>query len=292
MRQGWFKRFGAACRDYFLIFCGISLTALGLVWLLVPNRIAAGGVSGLATIAYGLWHWPVGPVMLAINLPLFLVCLRVLGARFGARTLFGTIMLSLMVEFWQMFITKPLTTNLLLAALYGGVITGAGMGLAFRARGTTGGTDLGAQLVHRFAGISVGQALLIIDALVIALAGLAFRSPEAALVAIIAVFVAGKAIDTVMLGVDYAKAAIIISSAAEEIGAALLGELGRGVTGLEGRGLYSGSRKEVLLCVISRSEETKLKEIVHRLDQRAFVILTSAHEVLGEGFKEVSNKMS
>jgi len=111
MRQGWFKRFRAACRDYFLIFCGISLTALGLVWLLVPNRIAAGGVSGLATIAYSLWHWPVGPVMLAINLPLFLVCLRVLGARFGARTLFGTIMLSLMVEFWQMFITKPLTTN-------------------------------------------------------------------------------------------------------------------------------------------------------------------------------------
>ncbi|MGE5527628.1 MAG: YitT family protein [Patescibacteria group bacterium] len=283
-------RIKAALRDYGLIFLGVSLTALGLVWLLIPNRIAAGGASGLATIVYYVCHWPVGPVMFAINLPLFLACLRVFGARFGARTLFGTAVLSLMVEAWQFVLKGPLTHNLLLAALYGGVLTGAGMGLVFRANGTTGGTDLGAQLLHKLTGITVGQALLIIDAAVIALAGVVFRSPEAALVAIITVFVASKAIDTVLLGVDYAKAAVIISDAAPAIGAALLHELQRGVTGLDGRGLFSGLYKEVLLCVISRSEEARLKEIVHRLDARAFVIITGVHEVLGEGFKEGLNR--
>lgn len=279
--HGW----RASLRDYVLITAGVSLTALGLVWLLIPNRIAAGGVSGLATIVHYLWRLPVGPVMLAVNLPLFLVCLRVFGHRFGARTLYGTAILSLMVEVWRSLIHRPLTENPLLAALYGGVLTGAGMGLAFKARGTTGGTDLGAQLLHRWTGISVGQALLTIDGAVIALAGVAFRSPEAALVAIITVFVASKAIDAVLVGVDYAKAAIIVSGQAREIGHALLHELQRGVTGLEGRGLYSGAKREVLLCVISRSEETKLREIVNRIDPRAFVILTGVHEVLGEGFR-------
>lgn len=285
--DGW----RSALRDYLIITAGVSLTALGLVWLLIPNRIAAGGVSGLATVIYHVWRLPVGPVMLAINLPLFLACLRFFGPRFGVRTLYGTAVLSLMVEAWSAVIHRPLTSNALLAALYGGVLTGAGMGLAFRAKGTTGGTDLSAQLLHRFTGISVGQALLMIDAAVIALAGVVFESPEAALVAIITVFVGGKAVDTVLVGVDYAKAAIVISDRSEEIGQALLRDLERGVTGLEGRGLYSGIRREVLLCVISRSEETRLREIVHRIDPRAFVILTGVHEVLGEGFREQSTKI-
>lgn len=285
------NRIKSALFDYFLILAGVSLTALGLVWLLIPNRIAAGGVSGIATVTYYLWGWPVGLVMFALNLPLFLACLRAFGPRFGVRTLFGAAFLSLMVELWQRIIPGPLTTNMLLAAFYGGVITGAGMGLTFRAKGTTGGTDLAAQLFHRYAGIPVGQALLILDGLVITIAGVAFRSPEAALVAIITVFISSRAVDAVLLGIDYAKAAVIISDRAPEIGEALLNELERGVTGLDGRGLYSGRRREILLCVISRSEETKLKEIVHRIDGRAFVIMAGVNEVLGEGFKEDRGKI-
>ncbi len=291
MKGTRFARWGAIVEDYLIILFGVTLTALGLVWLLIPNKIAAGGVSGLATIIYYLWRLPVGPIMLAFNLPLFLGCLRAFGMRFGLRTLFGTVFLSLMVEVWQLLLKEPLTQNPLLAALYGGVLTGAGMGLTFRAKGTTGGTDLGAQLVHKYTGIPVGQSLLAIDALVIALAGVVFHSAEASLVAIITVFVTSKAIDTVLVGVDYAKAALIISEIAPRIGQALLEELQRGVTGLDGRGLYSGARKEILLCVISRTEEAKLKEIVHRLDPRAFVILTGVHEVLGEGFKETYRKI-
>ena len=281
----------AVLRDYLLILAGVALTALGLVWFLIPNKIAAGGVSGLATIAYYLWGLPVGLTMLALNLPLFLACLREFGMRFGLRTLFGTVFLSVMVVVWTRMIHAPLTSHSFLAALYGGLITGAGMGLAFRAQGTTGGTDLGAQLLHRFTGISLGQSLLVIDGLVIALAGLVFQSAEAVLVAIITVFVSSKAIDTVLVGVDYAKAAFIISDRAEEIGRTILTEMGRGVTGLDGRGLYTGARREILLCVISRSEEAKLKEIVHRLDPRAFVIFASVHEVLGEGFKEYPQRV-
>ncbi|NLG85194.1 MAG: YitT family protein, partial [Firmicutes bacterium] len=276
----------AVIRDYFLILVGVSLTALGLVWFLIPNRIAAGGVSGLATIAFYLWDLPVGLSMLALNLPLFLACVREFGMRFGLRTLFGTVFLSVMVELWTEVLQVPLTEQPFLAALYGGLLTGVGMGLTFRAQGTTGGTDLGAQLLHRLTGISVGQSLLLLDGLVIALAGLVFHSTEAALLAIITVFVSGKAVDAVLVGVDYTKAALIISGEAGAIGRAILTEMGRGVTGLEGRGLYSGLRREVLLCVITRTEEAKLKEIVHRLDPRAFVIFAPVHEVLGEGFKE------
>ena len=273
--------------DYLGILVGVTITALALVWILIPNKIAAGGVSGLATIVYYLWNWPVALTMLALNLPLFLACLWTFGPRFGAKTLFGAAFISIMVEFWSTVIkVTPLTTNPFLASLYGGVLSGIGMGIAFRFRGNTGGTDLAAQLLNRFTGISVGQSLLFFDGAVIVLAGIVFQSTELALFAIITIFVSSKALDAILEGLDYAKAAFIISDHAEEIGQKILTDLQRGATGLFGRGLYSTEKKEVIFCVISRAEEIKLKEIVHTIDRRAFVIITDVHEVLGEGFKE------
>lgn len=273
--------------DYLGIFLGVTITALGLVWLLVPHKIAAGGVSGLAVVLFHLWGWPVGMSMIFLNAPLFLGCVLVFGPRYSAKTLFGTIFISVMVEFWESLVhLTPLTQNPLLAALYGGVISGVGMGLAFRFRGTTGGTDLAAQLVHRYTGLSVGYALMFLDGIVIILAGLVFQSTELALYAIITIFVTSKALDLVLEGLDYAKAAIIISEYAPEIGTKILTDLQRGATSLLGRGLYSGQAKQVILCVISRSEVIKLKELVYALDKNAFVIIADVHEVLGEGFKE------
>lgn len=274
--------------DYFGILIGVILTALAIVWLLIPNKIAAGGVSGLATVFYYLWGWPVSIVMLIINIPLFLSCLWVFGPRYGGKTLFGTAMISLAIEFWQKLIhLEPLTKDPLLAALYGGVISGIGIGIAFRFRGTTGGTDLAARLLHHFTGISIGRSLMFFDGAVIVFAGFVFKSSELALYAIMTIFVCSKVIDTVLEGLDYAKAAFIISSQPEIIGQKILTDLGRGVTGLFGRGLYSTDKKEVLLCVISRAEEIRLKELVKQVDPRAFVIITDVHEVLGEGFKDV-----
>lgn len=273
--------------DYIGILVGVSITSLALVWLLIPNKIAAGGVSGLATVFYYLWHWPVAWLMLMLNIPLFLACLWTFGPRFGAKTLFGTAVISIMVQFWDVVVNlAPLTKDPLLAALYGGVIAGVGMGIAFRFRGTTGGTDLGAQLLNHFWGIPIGQGLLLFDSSVIILAGLVFHSAELALYAIITLFITSKVLDTVLEGFDYAKAAFIISECSEEIGRRILSDLQRGATGLFGRGLYSTQKKEVVLCVISRAEESKLKELVHQIDPRAFIIITNVHEVLGEGFKD------
>ncbi len=273
--------------DYLGVLVGVTITALSLVWLQIPNKIAAGGVSGLGVIAFHLWGWPVALTMISINIPLFLACLWSFGPRFGFKTLFGAALISIMIEFWDSLVNlTPLTKDPLLASLYGGVIAGVGMGIAFRFRGNTGGTDLAAQLFNRISGISVGHSLLIFDGTVIALAGIVFKSTEAALYAIITMFVTSKILDAVLEGLDYAKAAFIISERSTEIGETILKELQRGATGLIGRGLYSTSQKEVILCVISRAEEIRLKEIVRKIDPRAFVIITDVHEVLGEGFKE------
>lgn len=273
--------------DYMMILIGVSLTALSLVWLQIPNKIAAGGVSGLATITYYLWGWPVSWVMLMLNLPLFLACLWTFGSRYGAKSLFGAAFISIMIEFWQTVAKlEPLTTNPFLASIYGGVIAGIGMGLAFRFGGNTGGTDLAAQLLKRFTGISVGTGLLMFDGAVIVLAGVVFHSTELALFAIITLFVTSKTIDGVLEGFGYAKAAFIISDHAEVIAPMILSELGRGATGLTGRGFYSMQKKEVILCVISRAEMAKLKEIVKGVDPRAFIIISDVREVLGEGFQE------
>ncbi|BAS28770.1 YitT family protein [Limnochorda pilosa] len=267
---------------YLWVVVGTVATALALDWFLVPNQIAAGGVSGLATITYHWFGWPVGVVMLAINIPLFLASLRFLGREFGIKTVVGAVSLS----FWTDLLAtrvEPLTHDPLLAAIYGGILAGAGMGLSFRAGGSTGGTDMAARITAHFTAFSTGRALLLADGLVIVAAALAF-SPELALYALLAVFLTGKAIDLVQEGQSYAKAAYIISSRAEEIGRAVLEELERGGTALHGTGLYTGEHREVLLVIVSRSEVAQLKGLVSRTDPRAFLVLHDVHEVLGEGF--------
>lgn len=284
-RKGIGNRLKRSIIDYLGIFLGVNLTALALVWFLIPNKIAAGGVSGLATILYYLWRWPVGVVMLLVNIPLFLACLFVFGPSFGVKTVFGTVLLAVAVEYWGAMV-HPLTIDPLLGSLWGGVLAGAGVGVALRYHGTTGGTDLAAKLLAHFTSLSMGQALLVLDGLVIALAGLAFQSVDLMLYALISIVVSGKIIDGVLDGFNYSKGVYIISDRAERIAQRILTELDRGVTGLRGRGFYSGQEREVLLCVIGRTEEMRLKRLVKEEDPKAFVIITTVHEVLGEGFKE------
>ena len=271
--------------DYAGIFVGVNLTALALVWFLVPNRIAAGGAGGLAIIFYHLWEWPVGLVIFLFNTPLFLVCLRLFGSRYGVKSFFGASLLAVAVEYWER-LTQPLTMDPLLASIYGGVLAGVGIGLAFRYRGTTGGTDLAARLINHFTALSMGRGLMLVDGIIIALAGLAFRTPEIMLYAILSMAVTAKTIDLVLEGLNYSKGAFIISDRSQAIAGKIMKELGRGVTGLSGRGLYSGRGKEILLCIVGRAEEIRLKELVRNEDPGAFVIITDVHEVLGEGFSE------
>lgn len=272
-------------REYLLILIGVLLTAAGLDMFLVPNRIAAGGVSGIATIVYYTAHVPVGITMLAINIPLFFMGIRRLGMSFGVRSLFGTIIISLGVDLMAPFLPVP-TRDPLLASIYGGIVVGIGIGTVFRNRGTTGGTDLAAAIVNNYARVSVGVALFIIDASVIVAAGIAFGSAELALYALLTIFLTARVIDIVQEGFGYAKAALIISQKNREVADAILSRMDRGVTSLQGKGMYTGQGRDVLLSVVTRAEISTLKELVHTIDPDAFVILTDVHEVLGEGFKK------
>lgn len=270
--------------DYAGVLVGSFITALGLNVFLIPNKVAAGGVSGIATVLHYLFGVDVGMTMLVINIPLFLIATKALGTHFGLKTVIGTITLSLFTTATRTI--QPMTHDIFLSTLYGGIVTGIGLGIVFRSRATTGGTDLMARLIHKYIpGFSVGQLLLTIDFIVVATAGILFASAELSLYAIIAIFLSAWVIDLVQEGISYAKAMFIISQKSETIAHNILYQLGRGVTVLEGWGSYTGQKRPVLLAVVSRAEVTRLKQLAYEADPKAFIIVTDVHEVLGEGFK-------
>lgn len=278
---------GRRLRDYAGITLGAILTATALNMFLIPNKIAAGGVSGMATVLHYATGWPVGVIMLSLNIPLLVAGVKVLGASFGIYTLFGAGVLSLAIDLLAPY-TPTLTQDLLLNALYGGILSGIGMGLVFRFGGTTAGTDVLAAILHKLFGVSVGQALLGADFFVIAVAGIIFGSAELSLYALISLYLTSKIIDLVQEGWSTAKAFFVMSDKNPLIAKTILQELGRGVTFLAGKGAYSGAERDILFCVVSTREVTRLKDLVYHSDPKAFVIVTDAHEVLGEGFKEMT----
>jgi uncharacterized membrane-anchored protein YitT (DUF2179 family) len=264
------------------IFIGTAIMAAAYNMFLIPNRLAAGGVSGLGIILFHLYRFPVGLTVLLGNIPLFILSWKYLGWKFVANSVAGTILLPVMLEFFT-FVT-PVTTDLLLASVFGGTGVGLGLGLVFRSRGSTGGTALVAQLIHHFWGLTSGYGLIGADLAIIVAAGFIF-SPEVALFALLSLFVSSKVVDFVQEGFSLSKAALIISNQKrDEITQKIMGELGRGATFLEGYGAYSGEKKGIIFCVVSQSQVTRLKSIVREIDSEAFVIVSNVGEVLGEGF--------
>lgn len=273
--------------DYLGITVGSFLIAIALTVFLVPNRIAAGGVSGLATVIYYITSFPIGMTMLFINIPLFLAGVKIMGSSFGVRTIYGIVSLSIFTDFLQPYMSS-LTDDLLLASIYGGVVTGLGLGIVFRSRGTTGGTDVIASLINYYTGITVGEGILIADGIVVSLAGIFFNL-EVALYAAVTIFITSQTIDLVQEGLNFKKGVLIISSKADQINEMVVKDLNRGITEFEAKGGYTGDKKQVLLCIISRSEVSELKSEIAKIDQDAFVIISNVHEVLGEGFTEIAH---
>jgi uncharacterized membrane-anchored protein YitT (DUF2179 family) len=271
--------------DFMGILVGSVILAVGLNMFMVPNMLAPGGISGLAVVLYYLLKFPVGVTIIILNIPLFIIGYLVLGPRVVIQSLLGTFLFSLAVE-----ITAPLlpaaTDDLLLAAVYGGVVMGVGVGLVFRFRGSTGGTGLLSLILAKVWGISPGQAMFWGDLVVLAMAVFVFGT-EAAMYATLALFVSIKVIDAILEGIGTAKSAIIITCCGSQINEKLLHELGRGVTRLEGQGGYTGEGREVLLCVVARQQTARLKAIIYEADPGAFVIIGNATEVHGEGFKSM-----
>lgn len=273
LRPAWF--------EYLMIAVGTAITATGINGFYAPNQISDGGVAGIGIILLYTLRVPIWLVLLGVNLPLLWLSHRLWGGRVGARTLFGTIMLSVWtgVLRWH-----PFTRDILLATVYGGILSGVGLGLVFRARGTTGGTDVVARFLTHLLPVSMGQAMLAIDFFIIAGFGVVF-SPTLAMYSLIALFISSQAIDLVQEGSGFARAFTIITGEPERLAQAILRELGRGVTRIEGTGVYSGLPRPILLVVVSRSEVTRLKELIYALDPRAFVVVGTVHEVVGEGFR-------
>lgn len=239
------------------IALGATVAGLGLVLFLIPNKIAAGGVSGLATVIYHLTGFPTGLTMLALNAPLFLLAIKEMGISFVLRTFYGAFAYSMAVDLLSL-VLEPFTSDPLLSAVYGGVLVGIGLAIVIRSESSTGGTDLAARLLHRFTRLTIGQSLMIIDAAVIAVAGVAFNL-ELALYGLLSLFITTKIIDGIQEGFSYAKAALIISQHSDIIAQRIIKELDRGATGLAGRGLYTGQSRETIFCVLHRQEISKLK---------------------------------
>lgn len=274
-------------KQYTGILIGVLLVALGLNMFLVPNKIAAGGVSGIATIIYYLFGVPVGTAVLALNVPLYIAGIIRMGYSFVLNSLFGTIALSLAIDLTAPFLPVP-TDNLLLATIYGGVLNGLGLGLVFRFKSTTGGTDMLAAILRSYTGYDIGQLLFMVDGLVVLSAGIVFKSWELAMYALICIFIISKVIDLVQDGFSYAKGFIIITNEPRAVGNEIMKQLDRGATVWNARGMYTGRDRHILLSVVHRSEVTKLKDIIHQADPRAFVITADVHEVIGEGFKQMA----
>ncbi|MDO4765207.1 MAG: YitT family protein [Eubacteriales bacterium] len=276
--------------DYLLIIIGTTLLATGINVYYEGLGIVTGGVTGLSIIIkyYTEGIWPGGIPLsisnLCINIPLFIIAFAIRGKEFGGKSLFATVYLSIALEYTKFL--PQLNHDFFLAAVFGAIFSGIGIGMVFMAEASTGGTDLaGSVLHHFFPSLSMAKWMQSID-IVIILIGLFAFGPEKAMYAIISVYISVQIIDTLLEGLNFSKAAMIISDKNEEISQEIMKQLDRGVTGLKGVGKYTGLDKEVLLCVMSKREILTVKKIVKQVDVNAFMIVTDAREVFGEGFIE------
>ena len=274
-------------RDYALLALGTFLAALSLPLFFLPYDIAPGGISGISTVLSSVLPLSVGLLSFALNVPLFLVGWRTVGWRFAVRSFIAMTLMSLFIDLVPV---SDVSGNVLLAAVFGGVLLGVGLGLVVRAGATTGGTDMAAKMIHsRIGFLPIATILFTIDGLVVAAAGLRFGL-QAALWALIALYVSSMAMDTVIKGFNTAMQFMIISNDSEQIIKRIHRDIDRGCTRLMAEGTYSHKPVGTLLCVVSRTEAPRLKKIVAEVDPDAFVTVCNVHEALGEGFTGIGEQ--
>ena len=270
------------------IIIGSAIMGFGINTFNIPNNLAEGGITGISILIKLLFpSVDQGMVYLLINVPLFLLGWKILGRMSFFYTILGTLSLSLFLSIFDNVLPLPMDDRLL-ASLYGGVLIGVGLGIIFRAGGTTGGVDIIARVLQKYWGISMGRTLFLGDILVIG-ASLIYLNLESAMYTLVLVFIAARVIDFFQEVAYAAKALTIISDHADEIAKQVL-ELGRGVTLFSGKGAFSGEAKKVVYVVVSRNEVMRFKNIVQEIDPHAFLIVNDVHEVLGEGFTLDENK--
>lgn len=272
--------------DYTVITAGALIYAVSVAVFTSPNNIAPGGLTGVGTLLNYLYSVPIGTFILIMNVPLFLLGYKALGRRFIAKSIVGTVVVSLAIDFVAPFVT-PYRGDMMLASIYGGVLNGAGLALIFTRGGSTGGTDIIASVIHKHhPQFSIGYVILFADALVVSVSALVYGSLESALYAAISIFASSKLIDLIINGTsrESGKLMLIVTDKHREIESLLLNKLERGVTSVDAVGVYSGDNKKLLICALRPNQVFKAKSIVKTADCNAFVIITNAGEVSGKGF--------
>ena len=264
---------------------GSAIMAVGVSSFLLPNQLSSGGFSGVATITYYLLKIPMGAMIMALNIPLFLFAGYRLGKEFFIKSLIGTFSLSIFIDILDKY--PPITSDRFLACIYGGAIIGIGTAVILRVDSSTGGTEIIANIINTYNPyISMSKYLTIIDIVIIGLNVIFFKHIEIGLYSAIAIYLYGQMIDLIFEGVHYTKLLFIISDKNEQISNDISKKVKRGVTGLYGKGMYREKDKLVLICAASRSDVAKIKYIANKIDRNCFVVIANAREVLGKGFKE------
>lgn len=276
--------------SYLLIIAGSLIMAAGFVFFITPHKIVPGGVFGISIVLHYLIGTPVGVMGLVMNIPLTILGIKILGPRFGVRTVIGFVLSSVFIDLLtSLWGNKALVEgDILLSCVFGGVLIGFGLGLIFKSKATSGGSDIIAMIIAKYTRLPVGQLMIYTDSVIVLVGLIAFRDWRIPLYSWIVIFITGKVIDVVLQGIDYDKSIFIVSDKFEEIREKILNDLNRGGTFLSGKGMYNGKERTIIFTVVNRRELQLLQAFISKVDPKAFLTVINASEILGEGFKPIN----
>ena len=267
------------------ILLGAAIYAFGLTYFVVPHHLFEGGATGITLITFYLFKIPVSLMNLLINIPLFILAWKIFGAKSLYSSLLGTLALSAWLAFFERIpLHIDLQGDLLITALIAGILLGIGLGIIFNAGGTTGGTDILARIINKYTHISMGKLLFILDFCILMLILLIFKDLRLVSYTLLFDFIVSRVIDLIGEGGYAGKGFMIITKRPDHLAKTINDDLGRGVTFISGQGYYSQKDLKIIYCIVGRKEIVKMKEMIHRIDPQAFITITEAHEILGEGF--------
>jgi uncharacterized membrane-anchored protein YitT (DUF2179 family) len=289
--------------SYSLIVIGSIILAAGFVFFISPYKIVPGGVYGIAIVIHymteGLFAWapsgfPIGLMGLILNIPLTIIGIRVLGPRFGVKTVVGFVLTSVFMDLiTYLYGEAPLVAgDALLSSIFGGVLVGLGLGLIFKSKATSGGSDIVAMIFAKYTRLPLGQLMIYVDSAIVLIGLVVFADWKIPLYSWIVIYVTGKTIDIVLQGMSVDKTLFIISDKFTEIRDRIINDLNRGGTYIAGKGMYNGSDKTIIFTVVNRREMALLEEYIHEIDPKAFLTVLEANEILGEGFKSLKEKLT
>lgn len=278
-------------RAILLILTGTFIMAVGIVYFISPYRFAPGGVYGIAIVLHHLFHLPTGVVALVIDIPLTIIGIKILGPRFGWKTVLGFVSLAGFVDLLTyLHGDAPLVEDAaLLSAIFGGVVVGVGLGLVFKSRATSGGSDIIAMIIGKYVNIPIGQLLIYIDSVIVLVSLVAFKDWTIPLYSWITIYITGKVIDMIMQGVSYEKSLFIISDQYEIIRDKILNDLNRGGTFIQGKGMFANDEKSIIFVVVNRRELGIIKDYIKEIDSKAFISVMNTQEIIGNGFKSLND---